>query len=464
MSPKKWTREKVIEAIQLRQQRGLPMAVVWRDDQSLYTAAKKFFGSWQGALLAVGVPGARAFHRWSKERVIAAIRDRHARGESLLKTWREDRHLYDAAARRFSSWRQALLAAGFTPTIAPKRYWTKQQVLDAIRARHGRGLPLTGMTHRDPSLGNAAVRLFGTWRQAVTAAGVEVKRRQSWTREDVIEAIRAQQRQGLSMSNIHRRDPPLVRAALRRFGIWKRAMLAAGFQPKTQRRWTREKVIQEIRNWHRRESTTSVWKDDVGLGGAAARYFGGWRAALKAAGLPPRQRTWSRELVLKALLAWHRGPHKAALSREDKGLYVAAKSHFGTYENALLAAGLEPPPRDWSKQEVIEAIQDRHIRGQSLRGREASQDLEIFSAATRRFGSWRKAVQAAGFDVGKRRRRTKWSRERVVAEIRHRHARGWVLSRVWKEDKNLAAAAIRHFGTWSKAVAAAGISLEGGKR
>ena len=102
MPARKWTREQVIEAIQLRQQRGLRMAAVWREDPSLYAASKKFFGSWQGALLAVGVPGARAFPRWSKQRVIEAIRARHARGSPLSRTWKEDRILYDAAQRRFT--------------------------------------------------------------------------------------------------------------------------------------------------------------------------------------------------------------------------------------------------------------------------------------------------------------------------------------------------------------------------
>ena len=462
MPPKKWTREKVVEAIRRRQQDQLPMTSVWREDRSLYAAAKKFFGSWQGALLAVGVPGARAFRRWSRQRVIAALRDRQQRGAALSRTWREDRHLYDAAARRFSSWPQALLAAGFTPTVAPKRTWTKPEVIDAIRDRHGRGLPMTGMANRDPSLGNAAVRHFGTWHKALRAAGVDVRQPKSWSRESVIEAIHALYRRGLLMSTLDQHDPSLVTAAYRRFGSWEKAVLAAGFQPKARRKWTRERVIQEIQNWHRGRSGTSVWTDDVGLGGAAARYFGGWRAALRAAGIRPRQRIWSRELVLKELRAWHRGPRKAALSSEDKGLFAAVKKFFGTYENALLAAGLELPPRDWSKQQVIEAIQDRHIKGQPLGGREASKDTEIFSAATRRFGSWRKAVQAAGVDVGTRRRRTKWSRERVVAEIRRWHESGSPLTRVSKEYSTLSAAAARHFGTWSKALAAAGI-VRGGE-
>jgi hypothetical protein len=314
------------------------------------------------------------------------------------------------------------------------------------------------MVKRDAALLAASVRCFGGWREALRAAGIAVKPKLSWTRERVVDGIQSRHRQGLRLVNIGREDAALATAAYKYFGSWEQAVVAAGLEPKRHRKWTRERVIQEVRNWYRQGTpTASVWTQDCGLGGAAARYLGGWRQAMKAAGIRPKQRVWSPELVLRELRAWRKGPCKAALSTEDRGLAAAARKYFGSYQNAFIAAGLEPPQRGWSRQQVIEAIQDRHVKGLPLQGSEARLDPELVSAATDRFGSWRKALLAAGFDAPARRPRTKWSRERVVADIRRWRERGVPLTRAWRDDPALATAAARYFGSRHQALAAAGV-------
>ena len=110
MGAKRWTREKVIEAI--RKRHPLLLSRTWRQDQGLYGAAKKHFGTWRGAVIAAGLEPTRK--QWSRDRVLAEIRERHARGGSMSSTavFREDPPLAGAGTRLFGTWRAAVAAAG----------------------------------------------------------------------------------------------------------------------------------------------------------------------------------------------------------------------------------------------------------------------------------------------------------------------------------------------------------------
>jgi hypothetical protein len=49
---RRWDRQKVLAAIQARERQGLRLASVYQDDMGLYIQARKYFGSWQQAVLA----------------------------------------------------------------------------------------------------------------------------------------------------------------------------------------------------------------------------------------------------------------------------------------------------------------------------------------------------------------------------------------------------------------------------
>ena len=105
---------------------------------------------------------------------------------------------------------------------------------------------------------------------------------------------------------------------------------------------------------------------DKRLAGAAKRYFGHWRTAVAAAGLaaqlPPANKTrvWSPQAVIEEILDWHRrGYRLTELWKRDTGLYSAAKKHFGSWQAAVRAAGLETTRRQWSPEIVIRELQAR---------------------------------------------------------------------------------------------------------
>lgn len=453
MPAKKWNPETVLEAIRQRQRRGLPLNTVWKEDAALYAAAIQQLGSWQKALVALGVPGARPHEKWPCERVLAAIRKRQQLGRPLTETCRDDPLLYAAALRRFGSWRQAVEAAGTGPPVVPLRRWTRQSILEEIQARcrEGRCAPSECKT-----LKSAASRHFGSWREAVRIAGVVWPARQSWSHERVIAAIQAWSRNRCSLTTVGRKNPALSTAAYKYFGSWHAAVQAAGIPYAPRRRWTRPLLIQAIREWDAQpEPRPSIWTANRTLAVAAGRHFGSWHAALRAAGIEPQVRLWTPDEVLIELRAWRQSNPQAGLSVENRKLADAACRCFGSCRQALQAAGVEPRPRKWTAERIIAAIQDRYVQGRSLSQGAADQDVALISAARTHFGSWNAARQAAGLPVQPRRRRT---HEELLSEIRDWHRRGLPLNVVRRRNHALYTAASRRFGNWSRAVAAAGLT------
>jgi hypothetical protein len=76
------------------------------------------------------------------------------------------------------------------------------------------------------------------------------------------------------------------------------------------------------------------------------------------------------------------------------------------------------------------------------------------------FGDWNKALRAAGFDPDKMRLHKFWDREKVIEEIRSLRERNEPLHAryVIRNYPDLFEAARRHYGSWGKALRAAGIN------
>jgi hypothetical protein len=108
--------------------------------------------------------------------------------------------------------------------------------------------------------------------------------------------------------------------------------------------------------------------------------------------------------------------------------------------------------RIWTPQGVLEAIQARHQQGLPLFGLQKI-DRGIGYAARKYWGSWEKAVAAAGIAVVAE-PPEHWGRKRVLDELRAWDRRGRPGRKI-RGDQRLSNAAIRYFGGWCKALAAA---------
>jgi hypothetical protein len=174
---------------------------------------------------------------------------------------------------------------------------------------------------------------------------------------------------------------------------------------------------------------------------------------------------WTREQIIRELLQREASGLSLTTGRKagvDSMLYEAARRIFGSWRNAVAAAGI-PVKRAisherWSPAKILSNIQSLARRKRPLRGAEFRERYGNLAAAARRiFGSWSRAVIAAGVDPEKLRAIPSWTRERVIEEILIRALKNEPLRARSVQPKSLADAGVRLFGNWSSALAAAGI-------
>ena len=184
MPRERFSRERIIETIQANNQAGLPLNfrnVLERERKLVYAALRRF-GSWNAALEAAGLNhlDIRKIQSWTRERVIERLRYWHERGEDLSYT--HVAHKLDpplAAAvynyGRFTSWEDALVAAGLDPTpIMRNRRWTPVRIAHELHALHRRGVKLTheGLLEHAPMLLEVIIERAVSQEQTVEALGL----------------------------------------------------------------------------------------------------------------------------------------------------------------------------------------------------------------------------------------------------------------------------------------------------
>ena len=118
--------------------------------------------------------------------------------------------------------------------------------------------------------------------------------------------------------------------------------------------------------------------------------------------------------------------------------------------------------RIWQPEMIVEHIQSRHGRERLNSHYYATTYPDVYAAAERLFGSWKVAIEAAGLDYSKICRYKKWSREKVIRQIKEAHVKGRLINSNAKQKNNkpLYMAAVKRFGNWENAVKAAGIDYD----
>lgn len=187
-----------------------------------------------------------------------------------------------------------------------------------------------------------------------------------WTREKLIETIRELNRQGVDLSPtaIQRTHSALFSSARSRshFGNWRDAVEMAGLHyddiKRVKHRWSQDDILQQIR-WHHANGDDllnpnfKVKHRSLYLAACAHRYFGSWRRAIEAAGLNHEtmreSRVWTKTRIVRTIQEMQRTGKPlgwAYIEEHCPGIYRAArrKENFGSWNNALEAAGIQPAP------------------------------------------------------------------------------------------------------------------------
>jgi hypothetical protein len=421
---------------------------------ALYAAAKNLFGSWTAALAAAGFPRPKKEYHTADEVRLRLI-EHYEHELPLTYNSFNDLKLLRSALKHFGGWRRAVESLGLRGEL--RRKWTKQAVVEAILQRRAAGLRLYTTYKEDLRLFHAAVRHFGNWHLALQAAGIKCRCRERWTEEKIIQRLR-HYAQTPTVKNVKRIDPRLAGSAMRQFGSLGKALEVAGAESLS-RRWTKRRILSTIRARCASNGPTQlIGLGDPRLAKAAKRHFGSWQQAVKAAGmadrvaLRKRRKRRTSEEVLAVIQQWYlkEGCIQGIL-KLNPGLDKDAKRHFGTWRQAVEAAGYQCLRRQWSQDAILSEIQLRIENGSSLNCGDPN-NKNLGAAAVRHFGSWRGALKAAGFERPQR----QWSPELILTEIKQRLESGASLRSNQPNNTKLAGAATRHFGSWNAARQAAG--------
>jgi hypothetical protein len=181
---------------------------------------------------------------------------------------------------------------------------------------------------------------------------------------------------------------------------------------------------------------------------------------------------WTRQAIIDEIRRLHKAKEDmsfAALEQNHLSLMRAAAWHYGTWRRAVEEAGIDYETlsryKRWSKARIIARIQELYAEGHDLSWRSISQTVDPALAASalrpNGFGSWPEAIAAAGLDISEVARYKYWNTELVLKTIKERHKAGVNLSsrNAQKNDQSLFCAARRRYGTWDKALEAAGLDV-----
>lgn len=204
------------------------------------------------------------------------------------------------------------------------------------------------------------------------------------------------------------------------FGSWVAALEAAGYDPDSRQRRKnipRSELLDEIRRLGGDDPPTATEMDQKG------RYskptyrdrFGTWSAALEAAGYERPSGRFSHRVPSDELLAelcrlgGDDPPTQAELERNGRYWQGTYRERFGSWDDALQAAGYEPLADRRSNipdEELLAALRD--FGGDAPPTARKMREDGTHNPETYRvhFGSWHDALKAAGYDPRRKREPT----------------------------------------------------------
>lgn len=172
---------------------------------------------------------------------------------------------------------------------------------------------------------------------------------------------------------------------------------------------------------------------------------------------------WSCERIIAELRELNAAGVKMSskeLRKFSGSLYRACITYFGSLDSALDAAGLERVRyrRQWTPETVIDEIRAMYSRGDDLGHSHVNATRsDLCSAGSFYFGSWGKAITAAGIDYSAvRKRRALDGDNTVLWLLRHMDSGLPLTAEVVEEaDGSLYNSARRYYGSFDRAVEAA---------
>lgn len=294
--------------------------------------------------------------KWSKEKIIERIRSLHSQGISLnYNSLKKSQHssIIPAAHKYFGGWKKAVEAAGFKPL---RKYWNREEILNQVRSWHNNNQELNYNTIRklDANFVSAVSRYFPSWDDMLTEAEIPSQRRYiEWDRDKILRIMRQQDAMsyGMHLSSARKRDPKSYIAAVRQFGSWKNALEIADIHfDRRQSKWNKKLVRRWLIKMNRKGVSLNsdyVQRHYGGFYKTAVRYLDSWDNALIYANIDPleikQSSFWRPELVIRKIQERHqqkKSLYSQDIDKQYPSLKVMAKQFFGSWRKAIETAGL----------------------------------------------------------------------------------------------------------------------------
>ncbi len=256
------------------------------------------------------------------------------------------------------------------------------------------------------------------------------------SREDVIRKIveRDIQQLGLSEEIVRRESSQLHKDACEFYGTWDTALQYSGV---TGRRAAKKPLVQPTQKRDEGQSRFYLSSEDP-----------------------------SPERVIRVIRRLCRNEYSLDGDRNrirDERLYEAALMHFGSWEQALMASGINlqtihmaMKDRMNRRDQILDELRQRHSLGLSLAAGVVSRENRgLYSSVASFFGCWVRGLLAAGLvEPSQLRRALYLDRQQVIDSILKRKTGDRSLSSnvVAKEDAILIYSARIYFDTWRDAV------------
>ena len=262
---KSWDRESVISTLKdyLRQGKNIRPRALHKKHSGLLAAGERIFGSSREMYAAVGIDPAEIGLplAWDKASVKSELRKRYESGADMSygPVKRENPPLMAACENHFGTYYKSLEAAELPiekiRLLLPKGHWTPNRITDEIRAMVLKGEELNDrhVNLRHGPLYGAAGRRFGSWQQAIEAAGIDYEavrsQRKPYTEKELIGILTDLKEKGvpLDYTSVRSYYPRLTGGIIRVFGSYSRGIEAIGLDyDDIKRTWQFDKLKGEI--------------------------------------------------------------------------------------------------------------------------------------------------------------------------------------------------------------------------
>ncbi|WP_317176023.1 homing endonuclease associated repeat-containing protein [Halomontanus rarus] len=201
----------------------------------------------------------------------------------------------------------------------------------------------------------------------------------------------------------------------RRFNGWNTVLEKAGFGPNHRSNVSKDALLAEIERLHNETGetpTTSILRNQGRYSMYSFyKYFDSWNDAIKQCDFEPRtggieytdQELIEELLRLKDELS--RTPSAKHMTKLGKFSAQPYKDHFGSWNNALMEAGLDPNCLiDIPREELLIELHRIHNQLDRSPTKEEFAEMACYSAEPykRTFGSWNDALRDTGLPMNKR--------------------------------------------------------------